>query len=443
MTTCSPIVRPARVLVMFAATCLLAPPLANAAPFETVRLTTGLDRPLYLTAPAGASDQVFVLEQHSGKVLRMNRQTGAVDATPFLQLGGLATGSEQGLLGLAFHPRYASNGYFYVNYTDSGGTTRIVRYQRSAADPTRADAASATPIVSYAQPQANHNGGWMGFGPDGYLYIASGDGGGGNDDDAGHTPGTGNAQDLTDNPLGKLLRIDVDGDDFAADAARNYAIPASNPFVGATGDDEIWAYGLRNPWRASFDRATGDLYIGDVGQGSREEIDVQPAASGGGENYGWRPREGTIATPGIGDPAPPGAIDPVYDYLHGSGALQGSSVTGGYVYRGPIAELQGQYFFADFINGRIWSFVYDGDDASAFDGSNYTDFTDWTDVLSPDAGSIDNVASFGEDADGNLYLIDLDGDVFTLRAVPLPGAALLFASAGVLLAVWRRRWPRC
>jgi glucose/arabinose dehydrogenase len=441
MDICLPVDSPGRALAsVVTATCLLVPLPASADTFETVRLTSGLDRPLYLTAPADAPDHVFVIEQHSGDVLYVNRHTGAVDATPFLHLDDLATGNEQGLLGLAFHPSYASNGYFYVNYTDSGGTTRIVRYRRSA-NPALADAASATPVISYAQPQTNHNGGWMGFGPDGYLYVATGDGGGGNDDDAGHTPGTGNAQDLSDNLLGKLLRIDVDGDDFVADAARNYAVPASNPFVGVTGDDEIWAYGLRNPWRASFDRLTGNLYIGDVGQGSREEIDVQPAASGGGENYGWRLREGTIATPGIGGTAPAGAIDPVYEYLHGSGALQGFAVTGGYVYRGPIEELQGQYFFADFVTGRIWSLVYDGDDPSAFGGSNYTDFIDWTDVLTPDAGSIDNVASFGEDALGNLYLIDLDGEVFTLRAVPLPGAVLLFASAGVLVSVWRRR-PR-
>ncbi|MEQ9059511.1 MAG: PQQ-dependent sugar dehydrogenase [Gammaproteobacteria bacterium] len=434
-----PIARPARsvtpllLAIALPSGLLTLPPSAQAAPdFRTVRLTSGLSRPLYLTAPVSEPDHVYVLEQYSGNVLRVDRHGGnVVPASPFLQVGDLSSGNEQGLLGLAFHPDYATNGYFYVNHTDSGGTTRITRYQRGA-DPAQADAASATPVLSYAQPQANHNGGWMGFGPDGYLYVASGDGGGGNDDDAGHKPGIGHAQDITDNLLGKLLRIDVDGDAFPGDAARNYAIPAGNPFVGLTGDDEIWAYGLRNPWRASFDRLTGDLYFGDVGQNAREEVNVQPAASAGGENYGWRLREGTIATPGVGGAAPPDAVAPVYEYAHGSGPLEGSSITGGYVYRGAVEPLQGQYFFADFVNGRIWSFEFDGSDPADFDGDNVSNFIDWTGRLMPDMGSIDNVASFGEDAVGNLYLVDLDGEVFVLQPVPLPASVLLLAPAALL-----------
>src|SRR5690606_38231904 len=170
-------------------------------------------------------------------------------------------------------------------------------------------------ILSFNQPQPNHNGGWIDFGPnDGYLYIATGDGGGGNDNGTGHTAGTGNAQDTTDNLLGKMLRIDGHGDDFPPDNPRNYAIPEDNPFVGVNGDDEIWSYGLRNPFRSSFDRANGDLWIGDVGQTRREEINYQPADSSGGENYGWRLREGIIPTPGgVGGSRPEGNVEPIYD----------------------------------------------------------------------------------------------------------------------------------
>jgi hypothetical protein len=324
-----------------------------------------------------------------------------------------------------------------------------VRYQVSA-DPDVADPGSATPVLSYGQPQSNHNAGWIGFGPDGYLYIASGDGGGSHDNDAGHTPGTGNAQDLTDNLLGKILRIDVDGDGFPGDAQRNYAIPADNPFVGVPGDDEIWAFGLRNPWRASFDAQTGDLYIGDVGQGTCEEIDVQPASSGGGENYGWRLREGTLATigGGVGGAPPLGAIDPILDYSHGGTeacsdpgpAFTGISITGGYVYRGPIPVLDGRYFFADYGTSELWSLVWDGSDPSAFDGTNYTDLTDHTGDpdFAPDVGSLDSVVSFGEDEARNLYVLDLDGDVFRLPE-PSTGPMLLIGTAGVLALHRRRR----
>jgi hypothetical protein len=274
-------------------------------------------------------------------------------------------------------------------------------------------------ILSIDHPQTNHNGGWIDFGPnDGFLYVAVGDGGGGNDNGTGHTAGTGNAQDITDNLLGKILRIDVHNDAFPADANRNYANPGSNPFVGVTGDDEIWAYGLRNPFRSSFDPANGNLYIGDVGQGAREEIDVQLASSGGGENYGWRLREGMIQTPagGIGGAKPPGAIDPIYDYLHGSGTTQGNSVTGGIVYRGPITAMQGHYFFADFVNDRIWSLAFDGSAPSTHNGTNYTNFVDRTDQLVVSGTTIDSIVAFGDDLAGNLYIVDIGGEIF--RVVP-------------------------
>ncbi|MCZ6816143.1 MAG: PQQ-dependent sugar dehydrogenase, partial [Planctomycetota bacterium] len=291
-------------------------------PVTAARIATGLNRPVFVTSPAGDVDRLFVVEQHTGRIRIISLGDGTINGTAFLTVTGLATGNEQGLLGLAFHPDYAANGFLYVNFTANDGTTHIRRYTASS-DPNLADPASALTILTYSQPQSNHNGGWLGFGPDGYLYIATGDGGGGNDNDTGHTASTGNAQDVMDNLLGKILRLDVNGDDFPIDANRNYAIPPDNPFVGVAGDDEIWAYGLRNPWRASFDRRTGDFYIGDVGQREREEINVLPGSSIGGENYGWRLREGMIATPNVGGARPPGAIDPIFDYSREGGTAQG------------------------------------------------------------------------------------------------------------------------
>jgi glucose/arabinose dehydrogenase len=432
---------------------LLLPAGAAADDFALRRVATGLTRPLFVTAPPGDTGRVFIVEQRSGSTGRvriLDFATGQLRATPFLQVSGVSTGNEQGLLGLAFHPDYASNGFLYVDFTNSAGSTVIRRYTVSA-DPNQADPASATTVLTIAQPQSNHNGGWIAFGPDGYLYVATGDGGGSNDSDTGHTAGTGNAQDVTNDLLGKILRLDVDGDDFPADSSRNYAIPPDNPFVGVSGDDEIWAYGLRNPFRASFDRLTGDLYIGDVGQDSREEIDVQPAASAGGENYGWRLREGTIATPtgGVGGARPPGSIDPIYDYPHGGGDTEGSVVTGGVVYRGPVAALQGLYVFADFATARIWTLRWDGTVPTGVGGSNFTEFTDWGDApqFQPDAGTLSQISSFGEDAVGNLYVVSLAGDVFRVTRLPPPVPALAPGPAALLgaglalsgLALVRRR----
>jgi hypothetical protein len=207
--------------------------------------------------------------------------------------------------------------------------------------------------------------------------------------------------------LGAILRLDVDGDDFPGDPGRNYAIPADNPFVGTLGEDEIWAYGLRNPFRSCFDRTTGDLYVADVGQGTWEEVNFQPASSRGGENYGWRLREGFEATPtgGVGGPLP-GRTDPIHAYGHGNGDDQGFSITGGCVYRGPVSALAGKYFFADFVAARIWSIEHDG--------SGVTEHLDWTEAFAPPPGqgSIEAIVAFGEDAAGNLYIVDLGGDVF-------------------------------
>ena len=321
-----------------------------------------------------------------------------MDGTPLVDIA-VSAGSEQGLLGLAFAPDYATSGVYYVSYTDPGGTSRIVEYP------------SQVELISVSQPQANHNGGWIGFGPDGYLYVALGDGGGSDDNDFGHTAGVGNAQD-TSNPLGAILRVDPD-----------------------TGAYTHHAYGLRNPWRPSFDRMTGDLYIADVGQGACEEIDVQPAGVAG-VNYGWRLREGTIATPsgGVGGPHPPGAVDPIFDYPHSAGncsdpppGFTGISVTGGYVYRGPSVDLWGRYLFADFSTAALWSLVWDG-------GDGYVELTEHA-----TAADIDLVSSFGEDSAGNVYVTDLaDGEVY--RILPEPRWALL--GAVLLVEALRRRHHR-
>ncbi len=433
-------------LTLLALGCFAALEPAHAQEVILEQFATGLDRPVFLTAPPGDLDRIFVVEQHTGSIRIVSTNDGSVLDTPFLTISGLPTGFEQGLLGLAFHPDYDNNGHFFVYYTDPH--TQVVRYTVSGS-PDIANPASALPILSITQPQNNHNGGWMGFGPDDYLYIATGDGGNRDDDGDGHTSGIGNAQDITNNLLGKILSIDIDADDFPAEAARNYAIPGDNPFVGKTGDDEIWAYGLRNPWRASFDRETGDLWIADVGQDYCEEIDVQPAESNGGENYGWRLREGMIATPtgGVGGASPAGAVDPIMEYTHPGqlcgpqGSLvDGISITGGYVYRGPAAPLRGRYFFSDFSTARVWSLVWDETDPVSNDGTNFSDFIDHADdpEYGPDVGTLSFVSSFGEDAAGNLYVLDLfGGEVFL---VPEPSLATLqLAGIATLAALVRVR----
>jgi hypothetical protein len=366
---------------------------------------------VFATSPPGDTDRLFILEQHSGRIEILDLGTNTISATPFLDLDGLATDNEQGLLGLAFDPNYATNGYFYVNFNTSadGGDTHIQRFSVSG-DPNVADAASGVDILTFNQPQSNHNGGWIGFRPGDplNLYIATGDGGGGNDDDAGHTTGTGNAQDTTDNLLGKILRINPSRE---AMVATPYTNPGDNPFVGEDGDDEIWTYGLRNPYRASFDHETGDLWIGDVGQGLHEEIDFQPADSDGGENYGWRLREGTEPTPGsVGGPPPVDNVEPVYDYDRGSDPFEGTTVIGGYVYRGPVAELGGHYIFGDAGSNHFWKLDPHAVDIPA-------SVTNIDSDLAPDVSSISGLGSFGEDELGNLYIMEVfGGELFRLTS---------------------------
>jgi len=353
----------------------------------TEEIVTGLDAPVFVTHAPGIEDLLFVLEK-DGRIRLVNLINNQVLNSSYLDISSItSTVSEQGLLGLAFHPDFEQNGHFYINHTNLAGTSIIARYTADG-DPLTAlsaDASTRTPLLSIPQPFANHNGGWMGFGPDGYLYVASGDGGSGGDPQ--------NNGQRIDTLLGAMLRLDVDDDDFPADPNRNYAVPADNPFVGTTGLDEIWAYGLRNPWRSSFDRLTGDLYIADVGQDAREEVNVQLASSVGGENYGWRCREGTFNFNTSGCPDPATLTEPIHDYTHVGKVC--ASITGGYVYRGcAIPELDGWYLFGDFCTGQVW--------ALQTDGVTRTNFQNLTGQIG--RGGFD-LTSFGEDLNGELYLV--------------------------------------
>ena len=366
----------------------------------TVRVASGLSLPLYVTAPPGDTTRLFIVEQRGGdnrgriKILK----NWVVLARPFLTTAVLSSGSEQGLLGLAFAPDYATTGRFYINYTRSGDGMTIIERRTVGADPDTATG-PATTILMVAQPFANHNGGWMGFGPDGYLYVAMGDGGSGGD------PGD-RAQNRNE-LLGKILRLDVSG--------ATYTNPSTNPYFGGiAGRDEIWATGVRNPWRPSFDRVTGDFIVADVGQNNIEEVNFQPAGSAGGENYGWRCYEGfnffsESATIPCGTCTAAGCpkIFPHYQYTH---ALGRCSVTGGYVYRGcAIPDLRGTYFFGDYCAAVIYS--------GKFSPDTLTSFRDRTAELAPGGGlAINSITSFGEDARGELYICDAGGEVF--RIVP-------------------------
>ncbi|HEY8877485.1 MAG TPA: PQQ-dependent sugar dehydrogenase [Roseateles sp.] len=368
---------------------------------------SGYNQPVFLTAPAGDA-RLFVVEK--GGVIKT--QLGGSVSTWLDISGRVNAGGERGLLGLAFDPGFASNGRFYVDYIDKTTLNTVVAsYTVNASG--AVDLASERTILTVAQTGgfSNHKAGWIGFNPadPGHLYIATGDGGSANDPNN-------NAQNLNSN-LGKLLRV-------TPNANGGYTVPTDNPFVGVAGNDEIWAYGLRNPYRNSFDRQTGDLWIADVGQGAREEVDFASAASGlgRGANYGWRVREGTIPTPGISDPVPPNLTGPIFDYGHVEGA---NSIIGGYVYRGGAdAGLNGKYVFGDFGNGYIWS----------LSGGTATRLS------SPFGGS--TLTSFGEGGDGALYAVGINGEIYLLAAaVPEPAPALLLAmglAAGGLFTRRRR-----
>ena len=351
---------------------------ASAVSLSLARVVGGLAAPVLVTPAGDASGRLFIVEQRGTiKIL----QGGVVLATPFLDIRTrVSKGGERGLLGLAFHPNYAVNGQFYVYYTDLKGRIAIALYHRSAADPNVANP-NGSVLLQISKPYANHNGGTIAFGPDGYLYLGTGDGGSGGD------PGN-RAQDLN-SLLGKILRLDVDH----RTAARPYILPRTNPYVGKAGLDHIWARGLRNPWRFSFDSANGDLWIGDVGQARYEEVDRSTAASGRGRatNYGWRVVEGNACYRPATGCRKSGKKIPLAVYNH----RLGCAVTGGYVYRGTeYPTLVGGYLFADFCSGRIWAV-----DATGPARQSPRQLLDSTLMIS----------SFGQAEDGTLYVTDLRG----------------------------------
>lgn len=358
---------------------------ASGAPAIKLDLVTNqLKQPVYATTAGDGSGRLFVVEKQ-GRIIIV--RDGVPLPTPFLDITSLvgSSGSEQGLFSVAFHPRFTSNGLFYVDYTDKQGNSVIARYQVSAENPDLADPGSAATLLYVEQPAPNHNGGQVLFGPDGYLYIGFGDGGRAGDP-------WGNAQNLGV-LLGKLLRVDVDG-------GFPYAIPPDNPFVNRPGArPEIWAYGLRNPWRFSFDRATGDLFIADVGQNAFEEIDLQRAGAGGGQNYGWNVMEGFHCYPASKPCDPSPYVPPIAEY----GRDGGCSITGGYVYRGMrYPQLQGYYFYGDYCSGRVWALREEAPDQ-------------WHQYELLDTAL--NISSFGQDEDGELYLTSLsDNGLYQLAA---------------------------
>jgi glucose/arabinose dehydrogenase len=348
---------------------------------QTINLqsfATGFSAPVEITcAPNDA--RLFVVQQ-SG-LIRILNPNGTINTTPFLTLTSstILSGGERGLLGLAFHPNYATNGYFYVNYTRAGdGATVIARYTVSA-DPNIADAGSGTVLLTVAQPFSNHNGGSIKFGPDGYLYIGMGDGGSGGD------PGN-RAQNINEN-LGKMLRIDVD-------SASPYGIPATNPYVGISGNDEIWAIGLRNPWKFSFNRLNGDLWIADVGQNAIEEINkVSTPATNTGLNFGWRCYEGNVPYDNSGCPSYSATYAPIAVYVHGT--TNRCSITGGYFYTGSTyPNFANKYFFADYCTGEIGWVSSDGTITWNYNGPNL-------------------ITTFGEDTNGELY-VAMGGTIYKM-----------------------------
>ena len=389
---------------MTSATLDLAVTVTNVGPdgFRVRRVGAGFFNPVYVTAIPDGSGRVLVVQQ-GGLVRILDPATGAVAPTPFLDVSGqTTTDGERGLLGLALAPDFMATGTFYVFMTDAGGHITLRRYRTFAGNRNQADPATADQIFDLAHPNNNHNGGWLEFGPDGMLYAGLGDGGG-----SGDTPN--NAQN-TNVLYGKILRIDPRTDAFAGDPLRDYGIPTGNPFAAGGGAPEIWAYGLRNPFRNSFDSATQNLWIGDVGQNAREEIDLM-RPSDAGANFGWRIMEGTAVFNGTPNAS---LIPPVAEYLHGGGPREGFVVTGGYVYRGPVEALRGNYFFADFAISNIWSIPV----ARISLGTTVpsSQFALRNADFAPAAGTINNVSSFGLDQAGNLYIVDYDGEIYRVEA---------------------------
>jgi glucose/arabinose dehydrogenase len=383
----------------------LAPPAATAFDPTRVNLSleqewTGLSKPVLLTNAGDGSGRLFVVEQ-TGRI-RVISSAGVLLATPYLDFTGLvAKGSEQGVLGLAFHPRFEQNGYLYVNYTTTNGDTFVNRY---TANPTAntVDRATGVRIMTIDQPYSNHNGGNLAFGPDGYLYIGTGDGGSVGD--------PGNRAQSVNSLLGKILRIDVDH----TSTGKRYRSPVTNPYVGRTGLDEIWSRGLRNPWRFSFDPATKALWIGDVGQGRYEEVDRANRSSstipgGRAVNFGWRQLEGRACYNPSRGCSTTGKQPPLTVYAHAVSGADNCSITGGFVYRGTANPvLAGGYVYGDFCSGRIW--VVSAGAYTPATGRQVHGPTDAPNLM---------ISSFGQDEDGELYVCDLGGTIYRINATSL------------------------
>jgi MYXO-CTERM domain-containing protein len=375
---------------------------ARAQTITTTRVASGLSFPVQIVAPPGDPSRLFIVEL-AGRIRVL--KNGTLLSAPFLDLSAVTafSSNSRGMFALTFHPQYQENGQLYVLYTKrSDGAPRVARYRRSSGNPDLADPSSGQNVITWPRGAANHAGGWLGFGPDGQFYISMGDGGGQGDPNN-------SAQNLNE-LWGKLLRLDVSRDDFPSDPEKNYAIPADNPYREKPGRPEIWALGLRNPWRCSFDRETGDLWIGDVGQMAREEVSVLKAKSPGGINFGWKIMEGNLCFSPASNCNRSGLVLPVRDY----GRTDGRSITGGFVYRGAaIPTLRGTYFFADYETWKIWSFRWNG--------SSVTEARDRTEQLQPrTGGSIRKIVSFGEDLAGELYIVDMNGAVHKIVPVGAP-----------------------
>jgi glucose/arabinose dehydrogenase len=380
-----------------------SPPSGSLPALKLTQYATNFSAPLLAIGAPNDTDRLYVV-QRTGYIDIVKK--GVTNPQHFLDVNALVSyPGEQGLLGLAFHPDYQNNGRFFVYYTDKQGDTQVVEYKRSA-DPEIADPMSAKPILSQAQPQANHNGGMIAFSPkDGFLYIGLGDGGNANDEGPGHNPQIGNGQDTT-TFLGKILRIDIDHPD--AQAGTPYSIPMGNlPPAGANDKAEIWDYGVRNPWRYAFDPCNGDLYIGDVGQNKYEEVDYEPAGKGQ-QNYGWNRTEASHCFKPANGCDMTGITLPVLEYDHGIGC----SISGGFVYRGKaIPGLRGRYFFGDYCKGKIWSTEIKNGVASM-----PVDHTNELHLPPPDDQNIINIAAFGQDTQGEMYVVDLAGGVYRIDA---------------------------
>lgn len=361
-------------------------------PLTTQLVASGLSSPVMVKSPPGDTQRLMIV-QRGGRVRLV--KNGVLQTTDFIDLTGqVLVNDERGLLDIAFHPNYASNGWFYLRYTNTSGQTQIKRFTRSA-NPDVAEATSGYSIFRLGSTISFHIGGSMEFGRDGYLYVGIGD-----------EVNVNWPQDI--NSLhGKLLRIDVSADDFPADADNNYRNPPTNPYFGAvTGRDEIWAKGLRNPYRFAFDRWTGALWIGDVANGGPEEIDFQPLGLAG-RNYGWPCKEGSVCNAGNTqcNCGQSDLVAPVFEFTHDLGNC---AVTGGRVYRGcAVPDLIGTYFFADYCSARIWSFRYDNNVMTEFNANRAVE-------LDPPNGIITSIVGFGEDARGELYICELGGEVWKI-----------------------------